>query len=67
LKLISDKYSIDDIELAMDMVAEEIACREDTAGPILLYEWLEAQLKARHRRQRTMDSVTARLARMRAA
>lgn len=67
MELISEKYSIDDIEKALDMVAEEIAARDDTAGPILLYEWLEAQLEARHRRQRTMDSVTARLSRMRAA
>jgi hypothetical protein len=66
VKLISEKYSIDDIERALDTVAGVIAASEDPSGPILIYEWLEAQLEARRRRQNTMDSVAARLARKRA-
>ncbi len=50
----------------MDRVAEAIAARDDPGGIILIYEWLEAQLEARRRRQRTIDSVTARLAKKRA-
>lgn len=44
MKLISDKYSIDDIEKAMDRVAEEIAVGDGAIGLLLIYEWLEAQL-----------------------
>lgn len=62
MQLISDKYSIDDIERFLDRVAEEIAVSDSAPGLLLIYEWLEAQLEARRRRQNTMDSVAARLA-----
>lgn len=60
---ISDKYSIEDIERALDRVAEEIAAHEDGRLVLPIYQRLEEQLEIRRRRQSTMDSVMARLAR----
>jgi hypothetical protein len=67
MKLISDKYSIDDIEMALDRVAIEIAENKDAGCLVVLYEWLEKQLEARRQRQSTMASVMARAAKSRAA
>jgi hypothetical protein len=67
MKLISDKYSIDDIEMALDRVALAITHSKNGTIYIVLYEWLEKQLEARRQRQSTMDSVMARAARRRAA
>ena len=67
MKDIPDKYTIEDIESAMDRVAEEIEANPDGEKYLPLYEWFEEQLEARKRRQSTMDSVMARLAKRRAA
>lgn len=67
MKVISDKYSINDIERAMDRVAEAIDANPNGQSLIPLYEWFEEQLEARRRRQTTMDSVRERLAKRRAA
>ncbi|SIQ75256.1 hypothetical protein SAMN05880590_1076 [Rhizobium sp. RU35A] len=64
-EVISDRYSVDDIERAMDRVAEEIEANRNGASLLPLYEWFEQQLEARRRRQSTMNSVKARLARKR--
>lgn len=58
---IPDKYSIEDIERALDRVAEEIAVHEDGKFLLPIYLRLEEQLELRRRRQSTMDSVMARL------
>jgi len=58
---ISDKYSIEDIERALDRIAAEIAAHEPGKCLLPIYQWLEEQLETRRRRQSTMDSVMARL------
>lgn len=67
MQLISDKYSIDDIERALDIVAEGIERTPNGKVLLPIYQWLEEQLETRRRQQSTMDSVKARLEKRRAA
>ena len=60
--MISDAYTIDDIDQALDRVAEEIEANPDGQCLIPLFQWLEEQLEMRQRRRSTMDAVRTRLA-----
>lgn len=60
MKVISDKYSIEDIERGLDRVA--LAIEENPNGEVLLpmFEFLEQQLDLRRRREATLERVRAR-------
>lgn len=59
---ISDKYSTNDIERALDRIAEEIAAHDLGKCLIPLFEWLEDQLEIRRRRDSTLERVRQRVA-----
>lgn len=61
-EVISDKYSTEDIERALDRIAEEIAAHDLGKCLIPLFEWLEDQLEIRKRRASTLERIRSRLA-----
>lgn len=67
MDVVSDKYSLEDIERALDRLALEIAENPKGKCAIPLYQMLEKQLEIRRQRDATMDSVRARLARMKSS
>ncbi len=64
MKLISDKYSLSDMERFLDRIAQAIAARDEPGDIILLYEWLEAQIEARQKRDATIDRARNRAAQL---
>lgn len=64
MKLVSDKYSLGDMERCLDMIAEEITAGPPHAGLVLWYEWLEAQIEARQKRDATIDRARKRAAQL---
>jgi hypothetical protein len=64
VKLISDKYSLSDMERFLDRIAQAIAARDEPGDIILLYEWLEAQIEARQKRDATIDRARNRAAQL---
>lgn len=64
MKLISDKYSLSDMDRFLDRVAEAIAAREKPGDIILIYEWLEAQIEARQKRDATIARARKRAAQL---
>ncbi|MCL6708620.1 hypothetical protein M8R20_16625 [Pseudomonas sp. R2.Fl] len=61
-ELISNRYSLDDINAALDRVAEEIEANPNGQSLIPIFQWLEDQLEARKLLDSTMERVRKRAA-----
>lgn len=59
--VISEKYSIQDIERGLDSLAETITADENGRVLLPMYNWLERQLEARKAQQQTMSSIEMRV------
>ncbi|MET3602200.1 hypothetical protein [Martelella mangrovi] len=55
--------AVEDIEKALDRLAEEVVARGDKAVPLLdLYAWVEGQLEKRRQNRSIFEAARARVA-----